>query len=314
MSRRRPGNSDSTDASAYSRRAAIADSAWSAQDRLRSGSGEALKATGEVVRSPFERVSYSLRKQLLWPLQDRAATLGRPARALSTAAVVLVAVGAGVAGLVWAAPDKSEAPTSARVVETSAPIAAAAATPAQPAEPTLQGATPVFETGKAKASAAEVDPAQAILKSSAEPDTGADAAATATAPLAATSSSASAGASKSKSQLDGPPAGPAAISVANDFADAFLLYETGGTDGAVRRAFGATATSALAKALLKRPPRLPANVKVPNAKVLNVVAAPSHGGVYPVSVSLLRVGVTSELRLDMEKLKGDRWRVTNVLG
>ena len=105
-----------------------------------------------------------------------------------------------------------------------------------------------------------------------------------------------------------------AIAVAEDFADAFVLYETGGTDGAVRRAFGATATPALSDALLKRPPRLPASVKVPKAKVLNVVAAPSNGGVFPVSVSLLRVGVTSELRLDMEHLKGDGWRVTNVLG
>ncbi len=316
MSKRLPGNSDSTDASAYSRRVAIADSAWSAQDRLRSGSGEALKATGEVVRSPFERVSYAVRKRLLWPLEDRAATMGRPARGLSTAAVVLVAAGAGVAGLVWAAPDKPDAPpASTRVLEASAPIAAAAAPkPERPAEPTLQGAAPVFETGKAKATAAEVDPAQAIVKSAAEPDAGPDASAAATAPLAATSSTAAADASKAKRQVDGSPAGPAALAVANDFADAFVLYETGGTDGVVRKGFGATATPALSKALLKRPPRLPASVKVPKAKVLNVVAAPSHGGVYPVSVSLLRIGVTSELRLDMEHLKGDGWRVTNVLG
>ena len=53
---------------------------------------------------------------------------------------------------------------------------------------------------------------------------------------------------------------------------------------------------------------------MPKAKVLNVVPGPSHGGVYTVSVSLLRVGVTSELRLEMEQLKGRRWRVTNVLG
>jgi hypothetical protein len=64
---------------------------------------------------------------------------------------------------------------------------------------------------------------------------------------------------------------------------------------------------------MKRPPRQPANVEVPKAKVVNVVAGPSHGGVYSVSVSLLRVGLTSELRLDMEKHK-DEWLVTNVLG
>jgi len=55
-------------------------------------------------------------------------------------------------------------------------------------------------------------------------------------------------------------------------------------------------------------------VTVPKAKVLNIVPAPSHGSVYPLSVSLLRVGVTSELRLEMEKLKSQGWRVTNVLG
>ena len=208
MSKRQPGNPDSTDASAYSRRTAIADSAWSAQDRLRSGSGEALKATGDAVRSPFERATYFVRNRLLWPLEDRAAAMGRPARALSTAAVVLVAAGAGVAGLVWAAPDKTETPTTARAVEASAPIATAAAKPEQPDEPTLQGATPVFEAGKAKAPASEVDPAKAIVKPSPTPDTGSDAAAATTAPLAATSSSTpSAGASKAKRQVDGPPAG-----------------------------------------------------------------------------------------------------------
>ena len=65
---------------------------------------------------------------------------------------------------------------------------------------------------------------------------------------------------------------------------------------------------------MRRPPRLPANVTVPQAKVVNVVAAPSHGRDYPVSVSLLRVGITSELRLEMEQLKDKGWQVTNVLG
>ena len=115
--------------------------------------------------------------------------------------------------------------------------------------------------------------------------------------------------------IAGAPAGPAAIAVARDFADAFVVYETGGSDG--RGAQGLRRRRRrpeLAKALLQRPPRLPANVKVPKAKVLNVVPGPSHGSVYPVSVSLLRVGVTSELRLEMEQLKDEGWRVTNVLG
>ena len=67
--------------------------------------------------------------------------------------------------------------------------------------------------------------------------------------------------------------------------------------------------------------RPPVKAKVPRAKVLNVVAGPSQGSVYKVSVSLLRVGVTSELRLDMERIKAAgksgksaEWRVINVLG
>ena len=82
----------------------------------------------------------------------------------------------------------------------------------------------------------------------------------------------------------------------------------------MRKAFDASASPELSRSLLRRPPRLPANVTVPKAKVVNIVAAPSHGRVYPVSVSLLRVGVTSELRLEMEQLQDKSWQVTNVLG
>ena len=85
----------------------------------------------------------------------------------------------------------------------------------------------------------------------------------------------------------------------------------------VEAVFHATAAPDLAKALLERPPRLPADVKVPKAKVLNIVAGPTHGDTYTLSVSLLRVGVTSELRLEMEKTpskKKPRWLVTDVRG
>ena len=78
--------------------------------------------------------------------------------------------------------------------------------------------------------------------------------------------------------------------------------------------FRHTTTKQLSKALLQRPPRQPAAVKVPQAKVVTVVAGPSKGSVYEVSVSLLRVGVTSELRLAMEQGPGKKWQVTNVLG
>ena len=120
--------------------------------------------------------------------------------------------------------------------------------------------------------------------------------------------------SADESALSGPPAPKAAKRVARHFAEAFVVYETGGVDAKVRNGFRRTTTEQLANALLHRPPRLPANVKVPQAKVVTVVAGPSKGSVYEVSVSLLRVGVTSELRLQMEQGPGKKWQVTNVLG
>ncbi len=294
MFRRRPGKSEQNDASAYSRRSAVADSAWAAQDRVRDG---------------LDRASFPVEKKLVWPLQDRAHGLGAPARAGAFALAIVLAAAVGVAGLVWAAPDRPD--NSGEVAVAAAPAAAVEvkATPApKRPQPTLHGAAPVFKPAAAETSGA-VDPAKAIVKSA--PAAAADASPAAASSAASTSS---AKPSEKARPLEGPPAGPAAVAVARDFSDAFVVYETGGLDAKVRRTFGTTATPELARALLRRPPRLPANVEVPRAKVLNVVAGPSNDGVYAVSVSLLRVGVTSELRLDMEQLKGKEWRVTNVLG
>jgi hypothetical protein len=287
-------NPDTEDADAYSRRAAVADSVWVAQDRLRSGTA-----------SVFARIAFGLQQRLIWPLQDRTATMGAPARALSASAAVLLAAVAVVAGLLAAAPGNPSP-------ETASPPLAAAAAPVEvkgpapkPAEPTLQGAAPVFAPVEATPPS-EVDPAKAIVKSApAEQPAEADGA-----EQAASASNSAVNAP----EVNGPPAGPEAIAVARDFADAFVLYETGESDAEVRQAFGETATPALARALLERPPRLPADVDVPKAKVVNLVPAPSQGDIYPVSVSLLRVGLTSELRLDMEQRKGEGWRVANVLG
>jgi len=307
MLRRRSTKPDAINARDYSRRDAIADSLWATQDRFRAGAGAALSFTFDAVRWPFERFAFALEERVLWPAGDRAATAGAPARALSYGALVLLAAAAGVAGLIWAAPDgphQASGPVAATSVPAPLPVPAGA----KPAEPTLQGAAPVFKP--VEVDPAKVDPAKAIVKS--EP-AGASAGTSESSSSAATATASSSTATR-KPALDGPPAGPEAIAVARDFAGAFVSYETGDNDPAVRRAFGETATPALAKALLRRPPRLPAKVEVPKAKVLNVVPAPSHGGIYPISVSLLRVGLTSELRLEMEELKGDGWRVTNVLG
>jgi hypothetical protein len=110
-------------------------------------------------------------------------------------------------------------------------------------------------------------------------------------------------------------AGPAAIKVARRFTGAFVLYETGKVTPAVRDTFTETATPQLTRELLRRPPRQPAGVKVPQAKVLNIVPGPHQGDTYTLSASLLRVGVTSELRLDMQRdEKTHEWLVSGARG
>ena len=107
--------------------------------------------------------------------------------------------------------------------------------------------------------------------------------------------------------------GPAPLKVAHRFAGAFVSYEVGKTSPRVRKVFRKTATQPLADSLAKRPPRQPASVKVPRARVLNVVPGPRRGASVSVSVSLLRVGATSELRLELQQVQ-DKWLVSDVRG
>jgi hypothetical protein len=105
----------------------------------------------------------------------------------------------------------------------------------------------------------------------------------------------------------------AALGVARQFAEAFVLYEVGNADPAVRLALRQTAVPALAKALAERPPRQPAAGEAPLAKVLNVVAGPRYSRTGSVSVALLRLGATSELRLQLQRTDAG-WRVDDVRG
>jgi hypothetical protein len=193
-----------------------------------------------------------------------------------------------------------------------------------PAERGSADATEAAATGEGPAATASDDPA-ATAKIGATPGATAaaqaddlatgDAAGTGLGAGTATGGAGGAGdEAAADSGLTGPPAPKAAKQTARRFAEAFVVYEVGGVDGKVREAFGQTSTKQLSKSLLRRPPRQPADVKVPQAKVVNVVAGPSKGGVYEVSVSLLRVGVTSELRLQLEQGPGKKWQVTDVLG
>ena len=266
------------------------------------GGVDALRAIAEVVKWPFERAVWAIERGLVWPLEERTGDWSGPLRAAGVAAVALLAVGAGVLGLIWASgsgggktpvTQQASAPTPvAPIVKQTAKEQVAQSTPV------LHGAAPSFTPesgdGASAAKAGEAGSGNASVASGTSTSAGTPTKAEATAAQAA---------------------GPAATKVARQFAGAFVLYETGRDDAKVRAAFTATATPQLAHSLLQRPPRLPADVKVPKAKVLNLVPGPKHGDTYTLSVSLLRVGVTSELRIDMQRDdKSGRWQVADVRG
>jgi hypothetical protein len=261
----------------------------------------------------LEDLSLALRDRLIWPLQDSFLGLGDRGRAVVAGGAVVLALGIGIGGYSLVSSDGSE-PTTVQPVAVAVEPAPQPA-PAEPKpepEPTLQGATPVFKapTTSDSSKVQQAKPVEEGAAAASASKTGN----AATDTISSTPAAPLAGASASAAKVDGPPAGPAAIAVARKFAAAFVVYETGGEKSEVRAAFTATATPELTKALMQRPPRQPAGVEVPKAKVLNVVPAPSYERIYPVSVSLLRVGSTSELRLEMERMKSKQWRVVNVLG
>lgn len=309
-------------------RSSLANAAWAVEDRVVWGVADLVRGLVDVVRWPFQRIAWAVEHWLVWPIQEETALWSRPVRATVLAGVLLLA-GAGVAAGIAVSNPSSDSgdPSSPAAVEISAQAATPPLTPttapdkaaaAAATGPVLQGSTEIVPSehggGITKAEAATEPPAAA---NAAEPAAaGADVKAKSTGSAEAAAGS--------------DVAGPAAIAVARKFAGAFVLYETGHNTANVKAVFHETATPDLAQALLKRPPRLPANVKVPEAKVLNIVAGPKHGDTYTLSVSMLRVGVTSELRLDMQKTpsgkgapaagkgagpsKRYQWQVTDVLG
>jgi hypothetical protein len=101
--------------------------------------------------------------------------------------------------------------------------------------------------------------------------------------------------------------------VAWEFSQAFVAYEVGRSSKSTESAFASTATKPLAKALKADPPRLPANGKVPKARVLNVVLGTGSKQQVTASVSLVRLRAVSELRLTLTRT-GSQWRVAQVLG
>lgn len=264
----------------------------------------------------LEDLSLALRDRVVWPLEDQFRALSDAGRAAVAGGAVVLALGLAIGGYSLISSGGDEPAPAAQVVAvTPEPEPAAKPAPKPEPEPTLQGATPVFEA-PAERESSKVSSSQPLEEEGAAASTAANTGNAATDTISSDPAATAAAASSSSADaaVDGPPAGPAAIAVARKFADAFVVYETGGDESEVRKAFKATAVPEVTRALMQRPPRQPAGIEVPKAKVLNVVAAPSHDRIYPVSVSLLRVGATSELRLEMEQLKNKQWRVTNVLG
>lgn len=264
-----------------------------------------LGPVADAVRWPFERVLWTFEERLLWPLRERLSGFSPPTPRAGAAALGAIAIGAVLAGVLLV-PGGGSSPDD-RVAE-SAPVAVATPEP-QPAEepsgPVLHGATPDFSGG---VSVPAGSPAAAELNSGGDE----------TATTAATGSSdetvpSDEGATAATSSKKPVPAGPAAMKVARRFSNAFVFYEVGEKPARAKAVFGETATPQLAEALAERPPRQPADAAVPKARVLNLVPGPRAGKAYTVSVSLLRVGLTSELRLELNRKQG-QWLVTDVRG
>jgi hypothetical protein len=255
----------------------------------------------DVARWPFERAAWSVERRLLWPLRERLAGRSPSSRSVGAAALAGIAGAAVLAGALLL-PSSDEGPRE----QVAAPTRVAIATPepeaSQPSGRELQGVAPSFEVDDGGAGGATVaSGGKAEPGAESESET-----------LAGETAAAEAGAATSSSRKP-VPAGPAAMKVARRFSEAFVFYEIGERQARAKTVFGETATPQLAEALDERPPRQPADATVPKARVLNMVPGPRAGKAYTVSVSLLRVGLTSELRLELNKKDGS-WLVTDVRG
>lgn len=290
-------------------RSSLAHAAFAVEERVVWGGADVLRGIADVIKWPFERAIWAVERGFVWPLEERSGDWSASVRVLGIAVLALLAAGAGVLGLVWASGNGSGGNSPA--AETGASIAAPVVRHATPpaavaAAPVLQGAKPNFADA----------PQGGVSKSASTESTVAPSGSTTgTGSTAEVVKSANSSASDSASTVAVKPAGPPATTVARQFAGAFVLYEIGRKTSQVETIFSETATPRLAHELLRRPPRQPAGFKVPKAKVLNVVAGPHKGDTFTLSVSLLRVGVTSELRLEMQRNpKTGVWQVADSLG
>jgi hypothetical protein len=262
-----------------------------------------LLGVADAVRWPFERAVWSIEERLLWPLRERLAGWAPPGRSAGAGALAAIALAAVIAGvLLLPGSDAQHKRAAAPAQVAAAPTETQPQ--AEPHGPALQGAPPSFGVGKG------VGVAQAADGAGSELDAGSSEEVPVTSDEATQSADGPAATTSSRKPV---PAGPAAMKIARRFSEAFLFYEIGERPAQAKAVFGETATPQLATALAERPPRQPEDAQVPKARVVNLVPGPRAGRAYTVSVSLLRLGLTSELRLELSKKNG-AWIVTDVRG
>jgi hypothetical protein len=296
MLRRRQINADSGADALRSKLDAATEpvraAAWAARERVLWEGADRLRPLIEIARLPFERLAWVVQRRLIWPVQDRTEGIGHLLAATALSAVGLAAMAMGVVSLTSGSDPGS--------LQLAAPapgkLAATDAKPSPPKEdgPVLRGAAPSFRPGTDAEDSAKSESSDVAAISS-------------------TGSVSEEGAGTAATSRRAVPAGPAAMKVARRFSEAFVFYEVGDRSARTEAVFAETTTPRLAAALEERPPRQPEGIDVPRARVLNLVPGPRRGRTYTVSASLLRVGLTSELRLEMEKKNGI-WLITDVRG
>jgi hypothetical protein len=263
-----------------------------------------LLGVADLVRWPFERFAWLLERRLIWPLRERLAGWGLPGRIVGASALAALGIAAVAAGVLWPSGGNGSGARGAARTQMASVTPAPQPRAVEPQGPTLRGTPPSFSVGKGvgvakaasgEAGGAETEAPEAAPEASSETARPGD------------------GAGATTSSAKPVPAGPAAMKIARRFSEAFVFYEIGERAAQAKTVFGETATPQLASALGERPPRLPEDAQVPKARVVNLVPGPRAGKAYTVSVSLLRVGLTSELRLEMRSKNGT-WMVTDVRG
>ena len=250
---------------------------------------------------PLRRAGWFLEKYVLWPIEDSFGRISNSFRYRSPfayiGATLMVTVTAGaVAAAVYfynQSEDKSPDPTVAGSAISTETVVPSAPTPTQTpitgadttpnsgnADTTLQGVVPSFtasaktKSGKKSGNQGQQLP-NTVVRPSPTPKS--------------------------------PP-----LKVAHNFATTFVSYEIG--DKGAAKKFAATATGKLARELKENPPKLPSAGQIPKATVVNVVSGKKSGDTMAVSVSLMRAGAASELRLGLTHEKGDGWLVSEVRG